>query len=285
MDLREIKNIKLMSDADVVYPDKDKEKKVKVCLSPTATFFLYDKDDNGNFIKSGGYAEKFMANGISYRGVFDRDVKKGYSKVRGVCRRVVDGKDNELLLNVRNDITNSETLLQIGNDGDSVYILQDNDGETREFSLCRDKRGNLFSGNSNEGTVIIDEGKEKHFFYTFLLENSDPNPDPTYYPPFGNSVMCEFNVPLIINQLFPGTGMYMLYFNEDVPYYYYTDKNEKFYYNPVTKENKLIDQGPRVKKVIDKVREKTFENLANYGLSKYDKKNKIYLPTQQERKR
>ena len=54
MDLRELKNVKLMKNEDIILPDNSKDKKVKLCLSPIYAIYLYDKDLN--IFKSKGFS-------------------------------------------------------------------------------------------------------------------------------------------------------------------------------------------------------------------------------------
>ena len=275
MDLRELKNVKLMKNEDIILPDNSKDKKVKLCLSPIYAIYLYDKDEDGQFIEFGGYAEKFMLNGDNFHGVLDKESKNGYKIVRGVAREFLDKGDEGLFLNVRDNISNTETIIHIGEDGDSVHFSQFFDGEYKIFSLIRDKDGNMFSGYGIDGVILIDEGKPKRFIYTFIDENT--NPKPGLFPPSGNVIMYQTDYQLSQCYVLPGTSMSFLRVDGTKPYCYYTTDNEKFYYDPQTDESTFIEKGEKVRKLIEKVKIETKKELKKYGLDKYDKKTKTYI--------
>ena len=277
MNLQDIKNVKLLKENEIDYPDNEKEKRVKLCLTPTSAIYLYDKDENGNFVEEGGYSEKIDFNGNIYRGVLDREDKNGHIIVRGVALEKYGAPDEELILNVRDVVSNTETSLFIGSKGDSIFIRQFFDMVDHFYSFYRDEKGNIVTSIDNNGIKLFDEGKEKTFIYTFIDEGVDF--DKALIAPHGETIMYQSDFPLKTYK-YRGTNMLFKYVDESRPFYYYTLNNEKYYYDPKTKEDKLIESGKNVEKLIQKVKAEAHKQLEQMGLSKYDRKSKTYIPTE-----
>ena len=272
MNLMDIKNTKLLKENEIVYPDNGPEKKVKLCLEPTSATYLYDKDDQGNFVKEGGYAECVLLNKSIYRGILDREDKNGLEIIRGVGFEP-QGNENgdEFFLNVRDVVSNTETTLVIGERGDSVLLKQCFDMVDYFYAFNRNKNGDIFCASDTDGIVLFDEGKQKRFFYTFALERGEKD----------YAVVYQSDYPLK-RKIKDGTNMQILYADEKMPYYFYTSNNEKYYCNPITGEKKLVASGKEVQELIEKVRKEAYNQLQRDGLDKYDRESKTYLKSDEQ---
>lgn len=280
MNLQEIKNIKLLKEDEIAYPEKTNENGVKLIITPTTAYYLYEKDADGNFVEDGGLVEKITLDGRYYRGVLDSESKNGNKIVRGYARELYDQPDKELILNVRDPISNTESVLFFGPNGDSIVIQQSFDEGTCFYAFYRDEKGNIVSATSNKGVTLYDEGKEKRFFYTFADEFKGKKADSV----FGDILVFQSDYNLIPYRIYPGTNAWYCNINQNKPYYAYTLDNKKYYYDPVKKVYTLVDEGPKVQKLIEKVKAEALKQLTELGFDKYDKKTRTYKKETQPEK-
>lgn len=268
----DLNKVKLLSKEEIDEPVKFK-KTIKAKISPSSIIYFFEEKEQG------GFAEKVNNKDQIYYGYMDKEMQGGLEIVRGVLTGDLIQGYEDAMLNVRDPITRTITSLQVCKNGESFSLKLKINGQRYKESFIRLKNGDLFFFGDNYGYPAVEDGEEKRYIYTFYEFAQDKTHQKFY--PYGNTVMYQSDYPYIEYQ-----EDKIPYYDMDItkPYYVYTADNKKYLIRPNEKPE-LVASGASVKKIISKVRDVVYKELAFYGLDNYDKETHTYKKKEVQEKK